>query len=228
MARKPRGGLKSIAVMQQKGGVGKTTIAVHLSVAAQAAGEKTVLIDADHPQASATVWSDRRPEGAEPPVITVEPIDVPAVVEAAAGDGRTFAVIDTSPHATPSAAAAAGVADFILIPVLPSLLDLAASQRAAAIATAAQDKARKDGRKPPKAAFVINGAPPRDDDVELRDTAAALQAWLPLAPMTIGRRKPFVRALGHGEAVVQFQPRGQAAAEINALYAWIMEQINAR
>ncbi|HYD29226.1 ParA family protein [Brevundimonas sp.] len=211
--------LRAVAVMMQKGGAGKTTLAVHLAVAAGAAGERAVLIDADHPQASASVWGELR-QDSEPPVITVEPINVAAVLAAAREDGRTLAIIDTSPHATPSAAEAANAADFILIPCQPSLFDLAAAERSAAIAKAAQAKAAGAGRRV-GAAFVLNGVPAREDDPEVIDARAALEAILPVAPMAIGRRKPFVRAVAHGEAVTEFQRRGKAAGEISALLTWI-------
>lgn len=225
MPQKKPAQLRTVAVMMQKGGVGKTTLSVHLTCAALAAGEDVVLIDADHPQASATVWADLRGKERPPTVVTVTPANVAAVVDAARISAKTFAVIDTSPHATPSASAAAEAADLILLPCQPGLFDLAAAETSAAIAKAAQAKAIRDGRKPPVAAFVLNGCPPRDDDPEVAASARRLAQLLPVCPVRVVRRKPFIRAVTHGDAVAEFEPRGKAAAEVAALYTWISEEL---
>jgi chromosome partitioning protein len=93
--------MKTIAILSQKGGAGKTTLAVHLAVAAERAGHQAALIDLD-PQASATGWKDSRPQ------------DTPAVVSAQAA---------RLPHVLQAAARAA---DLILIPCRPAILDLRA------------------------------------------------------------------------------------------------------
>ena len=86
-----------ITLAAQKGGVGKTTLAVNLAVAAEAAGIKTALFDLD-PQESATAWSERRT--AESP--HVEPISarrLDQAIDAAEANGFGLTIIDTPPAA---------------------------------------------------------------------------------------------------------------------------------
>ncbi len=64
--------MKTLAIVSRKGGAGKTTIAVHLAVAAEAAGLTTVIFDLD-PQASAALWSDHRGQ----PIPAVVPAQAP-------------------------------------------------------------------------------------------------------------------------------------------------------
>lgn len=212
--------LRAVALMCQKGGVGKTTLSAHLAVEAARSGESALLIDADHPQASATKWGDLRGPEEAPPLVTIEPVEIPEVLRAARAEAITFAIIDTSPHATPSASIAAEAADLILIPCRPSFLDIAAAERSAKIAQAVATKAAREGRRPPRAYFVLNACPAREDS-ELRDSREVLGEILPVCPIEIGDRKPFKRALAHGVSVSEFDPRGRAAAEITDLFAWI-------
>src|SRR3546814_3744835 len=96
--------MKIITIAAQKGGAGKTTLAVNLAVAAQAGGIKTALIDLD-PQESATAWSERRT--AELP--HVEPLSARRLspwINAAEAEGFALAIIDTPPAAGAEAAEA--------------------------------------------------------------------------------------------------------------------------
>src|SRR4051794_21418266 len=103
-----RANVKTIAVISQKGGNGKTTIAIHLAALA-AESEKVLLLDLD-PQGSALEWASRR--GDRPPDITpAHPASLGKEIERGEKDGYTFAVIDTAPHADHAALQAARAAD---------------------------------------------------------------------------------------------------------------------
>ena len=92
--------MKTISFMSQKGGSGKTTLSVHLAVAAKEAGEKVFIVDTDI-QKSATTWSEARNQEL-PIVATVAAIDIQRVLDAGRHDAMTLAIIDTAPHAAPS------------------------------------------------------------------------------------------------------------------------------
>jgi chromosome partitioning protein len=90
--------MKIIAIISQKGGAGKTTLAVHLAAAAAKAGHKSAVIDLD-PQGTAASWGDRR-VAEEPEVISGQAVRLPALLDAARENGAGFLVLDTAPTPT--------------------------------------------------------------------------------------------------------------------------------
>jgi chromosome partitioning protein len=170
-----------LAVMSQKGGAGKTTLAVHLAVAAQRRGLKVAVFDTD-PQQSALVWFKAR-EADEP----------------------TVAAIPT-PNAGVDAVDVAAVATKILVPVRPSVFDLSAAKRTIEIIK----KAGVDSL------LVLSACPHRAPEISMAREALGLSG-LPVAEISIGDRRPYARAIQTGRAVIEFEPDGKAAEEINAL-----------
>ena len=118
--------MRTIAVAGAKGGVGKTTLAVHLAVAAVQQGRDVVLVDAD-PQLSAVRWSERR-SSSEPVVLGRAVSQLAAEMERIAGFGADVAIVDTPPRAwvgaDNAALVAAKLADVVLVPCRPSILDI--------------------------------------------------------------------------------------------------------
>ena len=138
-------------------------------------------------------------------------------MEQAAQQKATLVVIDTAPHATPGVDVIAAAADFLLIPCRPSAFDLAAIASSVQVAKAAG--------KP--AAFIMNACPARAPEVE--ETREVLKSYnLPLAPVAIGDRRAFARAVATGRAVTEFDAEGKAAEEITKLWKWIRKQIGGK
>ena len=203
--------MRIIAFLSQKGGSGKTTLAVHSAVAAQEAGHRVVVIDTD-PQRSATVWGDAR-EAPSPIVAAAAPSELQQVLSAAENEGMNVAIIDTAPHAAPEAARIARASDLVVIPCRPTAFDVAAAGRAVAIVKAANAKA----------AFVLSACPFRAPEIA-ESQAALLSYGLPIAPPEITDRRAFSRAVATGRAVTEFESEGKAAEEIRALWVWLEEQ----
>jgi chromosome partitioning protein len=111
-----------LAFISQKGGVGKTTLAIHLAVAFTAGGYNAALLDLD-PQASAAEWKDARTDHT-PPVIAVPAARLEKVIEETKAAKTDVLLIDTAPHSESTALTAARVADLILVPCQPSIMDL--------------------------------------------------------------------------------------------------------
>src|SRR5690606_21020287 len=112
--------MKVIAVLNQKGGAGKTTIATHLARALQLDGADVLLVDSD-PQGSARDWAAVR----EDQPVTVVGIDSPTMEGDVMAIGpRDFVVIDGARQAADLAVSAIKAADFVLIPVQPSPYDI--------------------------------------------------------------------------------------------------------
>lgn len=118
--------MKTVLVASSKGGVGKTTIATHLAAHAALAGESTVLVDAD-PQQSSTRWAERR-AGLEAAVLPVDGSARHKKVLASIPDGATRLVVDAPAGAmAEDLDAYLEIADAIVVPVLPSALDIDAT-----------------------------------------------------------------------------------------------------
>src|SRR5512134_885363 len=122
MSSRPHVVMKTVAVVSQKGGSGKTTLAVHLATAAATAGHVAAIIDLD-PQATAASWGDDR-SGVGPEVIIGQATRLPAWMDTARENGATFLVLDTAPTADQTASLAARAADLVLIPCRPARFDL--------------------------------------------------------------------------------------------------------
>lgn len=204
--------MKKIAFLAQKGGSGKTTLAVHTAVAAAEAGESVVVIDTD-PQKSATVWGDARSQEA-PIVATAAASELGRVLEAADQERMTLAIVDTAPHAAPDATRIVRAVDLVAIPVRPTAFDIAAAGSAVDIVKAAGVRA----------VFVLSACPFRSPEIAETRTVLA-EYGLPIAPVEIIDRRAFARAVATGRAVTEFESDGKAATEIRALWAWLKEQM---
>ena len=204
--------MKKIAFLAQKGGSGKTTLAVHTAVAATEAGESVVVIDTD-PQKSATVWGDARSQEV-PIVATAAASELGRVLEAADQERMTLAIVDTAPHAAPDATRIVRAVDLVAIPVRPTAFDIAAAGSAVDIVKAAGVRA----------VFVLSACPFRSPEIAETRTVLA-EYGLPLAPVEIIDRRAFARAVATGRAVTEFESDGKAATEIRALWAWLKEQM---
>ncbi|KHL61308.1 AAA family ATPase [Xanthomonas euvesicatoria pv. euvesicatoria] len=197
--------MKTIAIAVQKGGSGKTTIAVHLAVAAQQAGLRVALADTD-PQGSAKGWAETRKHSTLE-VVAITSANVGAAVQAAAEEGYDLLIVDTPPHASAGIAAALEHADLALMPVRPSLLDLAAAPASIRLLQASG----KPG------AFILSSAPIRAS--ETREVERELASTgIPVLETVIHDRTAYRRALAYGQAVGEFEPAGKAAFEIRALW----------
>jgi chromosome partitioning protein len=207
--------MKVIAILSQKGGAGKTTLALHLAVAAERDGLSTAVIDLD-PQASAAGWSDSRTVET-PAIVSAQATRLPQVLEAAMNAGAALVIIDTAPHSESAALAAARAADLVLIPCRPSILDLRAIGNTVDLAKLAD--------KP--CVVVLNTVPPRGS---LGDEAKQAVAGygVDIAPIVLGQRAAFQHALTAGLTAQEYEPHGKAADEATQLYMWICTQVGVR
>ena len=202
-----------VTLAAQKGGVGKTTLAVNLAVAAQIGGTKTALFDLDA-QESATAWSERR--AAELP--HVEPISVRRLrqaIEAAQTNGFGLVILDTPPAAGAEAAAAAELSDLVLIPCGASLIDLDAIKRTAQL-VATTGKA---------ACAILNAIPPTATALVEDARTLIEQAGLRVAPVIIRQRSAFRGSWPSGQGVIEYEPNGKAADEIANLINFIFAEL---
>jgi chromosome partitioning protein len=195
-----------VSLTSQKGGAGKTTLAVHLATAAAAEGHKVLLMDVD-PQGSAMLWANRRGDKA-PDVMAGHPATLAKEVERARAEGYDQIFLDTAPHADHAALQAARVADLVVIPCRPATFDLAAISATLDLCKLANKQA----------VVVLNSAPIRSKVVQ--EAAEAIrEAGGQLATTTIHQRVAFQHCLIDGRTAAEFEPDGAAANEIAKLLA---------
>lgn len=204
-----------VALISQKGGSGKTTLAVALAVAHEQAGGRSAVADLD-PQGSSVAWHHFR--SGEPPIVTaVHPPGLDRTLRTLRARGVSLVVIDTAPHASAGALAASKVADLVLVPCRPSTPDLAAIGASLEVATLAGAPA----------AVVLNAVPPRGS-LPLEASAAVRGTGTRVAPVTLGARIAHVHAFTLGRTAQEFEPRGKAASEIRVLYHWLAHELHRR
>jgi chromosome partitioning protein len=197
-----------IAFANQKGGVGKTTLAIHLATSFAAAGRNTLVLDLD-PQASAAEWKDAR-EAETPPVMAVPASRLPKVLEDAKKIGTEVLILDTAPHSEGTALTAARSADLILIPCQASIMDIRALRKTAELL--------QHVKKPTY--VVLNGVAPQGAVADEAAKAITAQYKLTVAPVRLGKLVAYNRCLIAGQSAQEFEPDGKAAQELMAFYKW--------
>jgi chromosome partitioning protein len=205
--------MKTIVVVSQKGGTGKTTLAVHLAVAAERAGQPAVVIDLD-PQASAAAWRDlRQAEG--PAVESVQPARLAPTLKAAEEAGCELAVIDTPARSENTALDAVRVCDLALIPCRPGFFDTAAMSFTANLLKLAG-----------KPGFVVFSQVPTRAESLLSEVREALGTYgLTPAPVSVHLRAAYSHAIPGGQSAQEYEPKGKAAGEMTELYRWLQSVI---
>ncbi len=194
-----------LALVCQKGGAGKTTMAIHLAVEGHRRGLRTLLIDVDT-QASAAKIMDRR--GDDPPDVATEAAGrLERAIHAAEAEGYDLVLIDTAPQADRAAAQAARVADIVVAPVQPSIVDLDAVD-------ATVDVCKLAGVD---VVFVLNRVPAQGNEV-LGTAEAIRKRGMRVSAVRWGERKAFKYPFMRGLVAQEVEPDSKAAAEVGLLF----------
>ena len=205
-----------IAVLNQKGGSGKTTIATHLARALQIEGADVLLVDSD-PQGSARDWAAVR----EDQPLTVVGIDRPTIERDIKNIARKdFVVIDGAPQAADLAVSAIKAASFVLIPVQPSPYDIWAT--ADLVELVKQRIEVTDGKL--QAAFVVSRAI-KGTRIGSEIAEALAGYGLPILESRITQRVSYPSTAAAGTTVMDTEPAGDAAAEVRALAAELKQKL---
>ncbi len=201
--------MNTIALIAQKGGTGKTTLALSLAVSAVQSGLTAVVIDLD-PQASACKWSDRR-ENDNPLVIDAQPARLSTALQKAEQGGADLIIIDTPARVEQSSLAAAKLANLVIIPCRPQALDLETIPSTMELLALA-------GKTP---CIVVLNAVPHSGKRQQQARKTISEIGIAVCPQTIGNRAPFGDAAALGLTAVEYDPKSQAAEEIKLVYKYI-------
>ena len=169
------------------------------------------MIDLD-PQGSAGLWSDLR-EADQPVVVAAHAPRLAQVLNAARGEGAGLAIIDTAPHASEAALAAARSSDLTLVPCRASVADLHAIGASLDICRVAQAQA-----------CVVLNAVPVQGPLAGQAREAMTEHRAQVAPMMLCQRVAHVHSFTRGMAAMEFAPRSKAAFELAALYDWAIRE----
>lgn len=197
--------MKTIVVTSQKGGSGKTTLAAHLAVEVERAGDGPAwLIDTDK-QGTLSLWHERR-ESETPQRADVPFAHLAHGLKRLQEDGGAYCFIDTPPTISEQSETVLGLADLVLIPVRPSPADLWAVSETVALVKAAA--------KP--FLFVITQAKAQASITA--QTIAALSEHGRVAQTFIADRVPYAVAMTGGRTAPELGARTPAAEEIAGVW----------
>ena len=206
-----------IGLLNQKGGVGKTTLSVNLAASLARTGARLLLIDAD-PQGSALDWAAARGEESLFSVIGFPRATIHKEI-GKIGQGYDHVIIDGPPRVTDLARSAIMASDVVLIPVQPSPYDIWSVDEIVKLTEEA--RVYRDNQK---VTFVINRK--IANSIIGRDVREALANYsIPTMTAAVTQRVIYAEAVAQGQAVYELDPNGPAAAEIEAVTNELLEEL---
>jgi chromosome partitioning protein len=204
-----------LAVISQKGGSGKTTLAINLAVAAAEQGLAAVVIDMD-PQANAANWKDRR-KSENPAVVSAPPSRLRQTLQAAAEHGADFVVIDNPGKQDSGAIAAASVADLVYVPAEPNMFHLETLPGVYTLLQAAENT--------PPAFLILNKIHP-SATTQADKTKTMIGDVYPftVCPHHLSQLDAYATSADSGLSVLEVDPKGRPSLEITQIYKFTCAQ----
>ena len=203
--------MRIISLVTQKGGSGKTTLALNFAIAATAGKKRVVIFDMDA-QGTAKKWYERRLDES-PPLVEVNAGDLEKAIAGATKQKFDWVVIDTPGRDDAAQAAAIRAAEFCIVPCRPSAADLEA------VPTTVETIKRL--KKP--YAFVLTQTPPRS--FRIKEAQTGLGYLGTVSPTPIVLRNAYQDAQSMGLGVIEYEPEGRAAEDITNCWKWIVSRI---
>lgn len=204
--------MQTIALVAQKGGAGKTTLALNWAVLAQQENARVAVIDMDHQQ-SATMWYQQRQQE-RPLMLRATDRTIADAISVCRSHGMDWVFVDTMPRVEMAILAAVWMSDLVVVPCGPTALDIRA------IASTI-DMIRKTGKR---GVIVVNQGR-HSSNVNHKAQSVLQQYGLPVCPVPVMRRAAIADVFIDGSAITEVLPRSKAATEITASWQWIINQL---
>ena len=206
-----------ITISNQKGGVGKSTIATNLGVCFTSDEQDTLIVDADD-QGSTLDWKAERPDSLPPVQAIGLPVDNLHKEIASLADRYEVVIIDGGGRITRTARAAVVAADFVIVPTLPSRPDIVSTED---FFEKIIDTARTF--KDIQAVVLLNQV--QDGTVMSRRSQAYMQAVLPTFTAVLHQYVAYREAFALGQSVIEYDAASKAASEMLAFYHELLEML---
>jgi chromosome partitioning protein len=204
------------AVGNLKGGVGKTTLAVNLTITLANKGQDVLLIDAEGTALGFTNLRSNAKGEAGYTAVALQGTSIRTQVRQLAGKYSDIVIDIGGEDASGSLRAALTIANTVLIPVKPRSFDLWRTEQTATLVAEAREI-----NESLRAVAILNEADPQGKDNQAALDALAEIAGLEVAPVTIGRRKAFPNAAAMGLSVLEYQDDPKATEELRQLVEFL-------
>lgn len=205
--------MKVIAIISQKGGVGKTTLTLNLAAAAELTAKGRVAIADIDPQASSFLWYQaRKHKNPTPYVVSTLSAGLPDFIERMREAGADYVFIDSAPNEPTEAERTAALADLVIVPCEASYIDILSITRTAKIVA--------DAGKPTFA--ILNQCPTYGSEPEEAEEALGRLGFTSFLPR-IANRAAFRRAYKATETIFEYEPKGLASREVFRAYKAIQK-----
>jgi chromosome partitioning protein len=207
--------MKTIVVANQKGGSGKSTVTVHLAVAAEQAGDGPIILSDTDPQGTAGDWFNQRKKAGidTPRYAPLTLAELPAKIHALSDAGAAYLFIDTAPSISAVNADLFALADLILIPLNPTPADLRALVKGLPLV-------KRSGTL-----FQFILARVRANLKNNEGAAMALEALGLVLPVRMHERVIYADTFAHGKTALETEPHGVAAQEVIALWQAVRDTL---
>ncbi len=208
--------MRIVALGQQKGGVGKSAVAINLACQGAASGAKVAIVDMDEEQATTLKWAKRRDDKERPFTLPANAVTLPSILDRLKREGFAWVFLDLPGRNAALASAGLVAADLILVPCRPLEVDIEAS-----VATV---KAAKRANK--RYVYLMNIVPVQHEQQRAEQMAGTLEALgHPVAPPRIVQRLVVPDAIAQGQSAREKNSKSPSADEFKKLFQWLEKEL---